>query len=253
MWSYFAQEIDAVRPPEGAGYIAGGIGGFFGDSLGVLAALDMRSNELVWQEQWAEPCYSGSAVTKGGLLFVGRSDGRLTALDKLNGRKLWEFQTGAGMNAPVSVFEHDGRELVLAYSAGNLYAGSARGDSVWLFSLDGTLEPATVASPVPTTSATGGAGNTDAGKSVFDAACQFCHGAEGEGGHGGGPSLAAARDPDTVRQIVSEGRNDMPAFGTGVLTHEQIRNVAAYVTQRLARRAAADRAQSSPAGADRAQ
>lgn len=243
IWSYFAQEIEAVRPPEGAGYIAGGIGGFYGDSLGVLAALDLRTNELVWQQQWAEPCYSGSVVTKGGLLFVGRSDGRLTALDASNGTKLWEFQTGAGMNAPVSVFEHDGRELVLAYAAGNLYAGSARGDSVWLFSLDGDLEPAHAVSQVPAAPATGGAGNADAGKSVFDAACQFCHGAEGEGGHGGGPSLAAARDLDTVLQIVSEGRNDMPAFGTGVLTNAQIRSVAAYVTQRLARNAAADRAQ----------
>jgi alcohol dehydrogenase (cytochrome c) len=58
-----------------------------------------------------------------------------------DGKKLWEFQTGAGMNAPVSVFERDGKEYVVAYSAGNSFAGSAKGDSVWLFALDGTLEP----------------------------------------------------------------------------------------------------------------
>ncbi len=57
------------------------------------------------------------------------------------GHKLWEFQTGAGMNSPVSVFGHRGKEYVVAYSAGNVFAGSARGDSVWLFALDGTLEP----------------------------------------------------------------------------------------------------------------
>jgi alcohol dehydrogenase (cytochrome c) len=45
------------------------------------------------------------------------------------------------MNAPVSVFEHDGKQYVVAYSAGNLFAGSIKGDSVWLFALDGTLEP----------------------------------------------------------------------------------------------------------------
>ncbi|MFO7288134.1 MAG: PQQ-binding-like beta-propeller repeat protein, partial [Gammaproteobacteria bacterium] len=76
----------------------------------------------------------------GGLVFVGRSDGRLTALDSSDGTLLWSFQTGAGMNAPVSVFEHKGRQYVVAYSAGNLFAGSARGDSVWLFGLDGTLD-----------------------------------------------------------------------------------------------------------------
>ncbi|MCZ0955230.1 MAG: hypothetical protein OXQ89_09110 [Rhodospirillaceae bacterium] len=44
------------------------------------------------------------------------------------------------MNAPVSAFEYNGRQHIVAYSAGNLFAGSARGDSVWLFSLEGTLD-----------------------------------------------------------------------------------------------------------------
>jgi alcohol dehydrogenase (cytochrome c) len=86
-------------------------------------------------------CYSGATTTAGGLVFVGRNDGRLTALDSSDGTKLWEFQTGAGMNAPVSVFEHGGKQYVVAYSAGNLFAGSTKGDSVWLFSLDGHLDP----------------------------------------------------------------------------------------------------------------
>jgi alcohol dehydrogenase (cytochrome c) len=87
-------------------------------------------------------CYSDATARAGGLVFVGRNDGRLTALDSSNDNKLWEFQTGAGMNAPVSVFEHEGKQYVVAYSAGNLFAGSTKGDSVWLFALDGTLDPA---------------------------------------------------------------------------------------------------------------
>ena len=234
IWSYVSQEITAERPPEGAGYIAGGIGGFHLHTLGVLAALDMRTNELVWQQQWAEQCYSGSTATAGGLLFVGRNDGRLTALDSSNGMKLWEFQTGAGMNSTVSIFEQDGREYVVAYSAGNLFAGSARGDSVWLFALDGTLGPATPPGMLMTFAPGGAPGNAEAGKTVYDTACTFCHGEKGEGGHGGGPSLAAMRSVNTVLQIVSEGRNDMPAFGTGGLSERQIRDVAAYVAEKLA-------------------
>ncbi len=234
IWSYVSQEVSAERPKEGAGYIAGGIGGFHLHTLGVLAALDMRTNELVWRQQWAEQCYSGSTVTAGGVLFVGRNDGRLTALDSANGMKLWEFQTGAGMNSTVSVFEQDGHEYVLAYSAGNLFAGSARGDSVWLFSLDGTLEPAPPAGTLMTFAAGGPPGNADAGKTVYDTACTFCHGEQGEGGHGGGPSLAEMRSVNAVLQVVSEGRNDMPAFGTGALTSQQIRDVAAYVADKLA-------------------
>jgi hypothetical protein len=43
------------------------------------------------------------------------------------------------MNSPVSIFEYEGNEYVVAYSAGSLFAGTTRGDSVWLFSTKGTL------------------------------------------------------------------------------------------------------------------
>ena len=39
----------------------------------------------------------------------------------------------------MSVFERNGKQYVVAYSAGNAFAGSVKGDSVWLFALDGTL------------------------------------------------------------------------------------------------------------------
>ena len=46
-------------------------------------------------------------------------------------------------------FEHDGEQFVIAYSAGNLFAGTPRGDSVWLFSLSGTLDEARPAGSEP--------------------------------------------------------------------------------------------------------
>lgn len=51
----------------------------------------MHTNKLVWQQHLREMCFSGMTVTAGGLVFVGRNDGRLTALDSSNGEKLWEF------------------------------------------------------------------------------------------------------------------------------------------------------------------
>ena len=115
---------------------------------GIIAALDVTTNKLAWRYQWPEQCYSGTLATGGGLLFVGRNDGRLTALDSATGKQLWEFQTGAGMHAPVSTFEHKGKQYVLAFSAGSALLGSARGDSVWLFGLDGTLPPVQPGAPV---------------------------------------------------------------------------------------------------------
>ncbi len=120
------------------------IGGFFGNvpfpNHGILAAMDMHTNTIVWRQRWEQFCYSGVLATAGGLLFTGQSDGRIMALDSSDGTVLWEFQTGAGLNAPVSSFEHDGEQHIIAYSAGNLFAGAPRGDSLWLFSLDGTMD-----------------------------------------------------------------------------------------------------------------
>ena len=176
---------------------------------------------------------SGSVATAGGLVFVGRNDGRLTALDSSDGKKLWEFQTGAGMNSPATVFEHDGKQYVLAYSAGNLFAGTARGDSLWLFGLDGTLEPAPPAGALMTFApAAAGRRTSPAGRrSSTRHACS----ATARKAKAATAADRRCRRSRTrlVLQTVSEGRNDMPSFGA-TLTTEQIRDVAAYVTQRLA-------------------
>jgi len=142
-----AWEITADRPAEGAEYIGGNFGAHTIPGLGTFTAIDLHTNKIAWQQQWSEACYSGSLATAGGLVFVGRNDGRLTALDSSNGKKLWEFQTGAGMNATASAFEHNGKQYVVAYSGGSVFARSAKGDGVWLFALDGTLDPVPAGKP----------------------------------------------------------------------------------------------------------
>jgi alcohol dehydrogenase (cytochrome c) len=137
-----------VAPVEGGRYSGGQPMTPRMPRTGIIAAMDMTTNTAVWRYRWQEQCYSGTLATGGNLLFVGRNDGRLTALDSRTGKQLWEFQTGAGMHAPVSTFVHRGKQYVLAYSAGNALIGSARGDSVWLFGLDGTLPPVAPGQPV---------------------------------------------------------------------------------------------------------
>jgi alcohol dehydrogenase (cytochrome c) len=135
-----------AMPREGERFLGGAFGGAPIPGTGIFAALDMKTNRLVWRQAWKDSCYSGSVTTAGGLVFVGRNDGRLTAMDSSNGKHLWEFQTGAGVNAPASVFEYEGNQYVVAYSAGSQFGGSPRGDSLWLFSLNGTLQPVPPAS-----------------------------------------------------------------------------------------------------------
>jgi alcohol dehydrogenase (cytochrome c) len=239
-----------AAPPAGGAYLGGATTFTRIARTGIIAALDVTTNKLAWRYQWPEQCYSGTLATAGGLLFVGRNDGRLTALDSATGSQLWEFQTGAGMHAPASTFEHQGKQYVLAFSAGSALLGSARGDSVWLFGLDGTLPPVQpgrvvprqTAAPPPTGAApavaAGGAvgpaasANVVAGRRLYEQACVFCHGTDGKGDHGGAP-LAGARDLAAAMQTVTAGRNNMPPFSTQ-FTPEQIRDVSAYVVEALA-------------------
>ena len=146
-------EDDQKFPQAGQGYLGGAFGGMPLPAMGIFAALDMKTNRLAWQQRWKDSCYSGSVATAGGLVFVGRNDGRLTALNSSTGQRLWEFQTGAGVNAPASVFEYEGEQYVAVYSGGSLFAGAPRGDSLFLFSLSGTLTSGSRSSPQPTPAA----------------------------------------------------------------------------------------------------
>jgi alcohol dehydrogenase (cytochrome c) len=121
--------------------------------------------------------------------------------------------------------------------SGGHVQGGAHGDSVWLFSLDGTLDavaPATQQPAAQTTSAVEAPVNLDAGKTAFVNSCVFCHGADGTGGHGG-PAFTTALSTDEIQRTVSGGRNQMPAFGS-FLNDAAIANVSAWVFE-LARRA----------------
>jgi quinohemoprotein ethanol dehydrogenase len=227
--TFRAENITDEMPELGDNYTQGIFGGTQMPTLGTLTSMDMRTNKIVWQQAWAEDCYSGAVHSAGGLLWVGRNDGRLTALDSATGEKLWEFQTGAGMNSTVSIFEHEGEQYVAAYSAGNLFAGSAKGDSVWLFGLDGEMDPVEPASTLMSIQREPeGEVDLASGEQVYASACVYCHGETGEGGHGGGMTLANVPSIGVATQIVNEGRNAMPPFG-GALTPEQVRDVSNYI------------------------
>jgi quinohemoprotein ethanol dehydrogenase len=244
--SSVALSMDATEVPEqhsGATWTGGNFRGSSRLTVGIVAAIDMTTNKLVWQYRWQDACYSGFLSTAGDLLFVGRSDGRLTALDTDTGNQLWEFQTGAGMNAPAISFERDGKQYIAAYSGGNLFQGSARGDSLWLFSLSGAMEPTTAGDTLALTDQAqseaaapivyaDGAADYAAGEKLFQQTCLPCHGEDGMGGHNNALPLNKLTAIKDVMTVVSTGRNNMPNF-TGALSPEQIRDVSGFVVDRL--------------------
>ena len=196
----------------GIGAIAG-IG--YNESSGTLTAIDATDGSVAWQKTWPDACYSGTVTTKGNLVFVGRNNGDLQAYDATNGDQLWSFQTGAGANDTVSVFEQDGKQYVAFLSAGNSLIASPHGDSLWLFSLDGTMGPAQAPGAGSGTEHAGqgggkqGGGQTTAdaaaGKTVFSDNCAGCHGVDGTGGNGG-PDLTAIPSAKDCRGRPEAGR-----------------------------------------------
>jgi mono/diheme cytochrome c family protein len=83
----------------------------------------------------------------------------------------------------------------------------------------GGAEPAAVASAAD-------------GARAFRDTCAPCHGEDGRGGAGGGPPLDAVADPELIVSMVNYGRGSMSPLA-GMLTTEQVRAVAAYVTTEL--------------------
>jgi quinohemoprotein ethanol dehydrogenase len=213
----------------------------FGSQTGYFGAWDPTTGEVVWRKRWPESCYSGTVTTAGGLVFVGRNGGELEAYDAEDGDLLWSFQTGAGANSTVSVFEHEGEQYLAFVAGGNALAATAHGDNLWLFSLDGGLgeaqaggagEGAGHAGETPEEPTDSGEGDPVAGEEVFLDSCAGCHGVNGLGGNGG-PTLADASNVERVVAQVTNGGSGMPAF-KDTLSTQQINDVAAYVTERVA-------------------
>jgi mono/diheme cytochrome c family protein len=83
-------------------------------------------------------------------------------------------------------------------------------------------------------SETSAGGEAKLGAVVFSENCSTCHGATGHGGNGG-PDLRTMPLAQTEKgaiQQVTNGGGGMPAF-SGILSEEEIENVAAYVAQEI--------------------
>lgn len=104
-------------------------------------------NPLTGKEVWSVPFFdavnsAGMLATDGGLLFTGKLTGEFIALDMENGKPLWQFKTGSGINAAPITYTHKGVQYVTILSGiggsnPNRFAGRmiAPGGSVWTFAL----------------------------------------------------------------------------------------------------------------------
>ena len=103
---------------------------------GVLAAIDLaHSGKLAWTAKTPQPLIGGVVALAGGVVFTGEGDGNLSAFDSKTGKRLWQFQCGAGVNAPPIAYEIDGKPYITVAAGGSAIWGYRQGDAVITFGL----------------------------------------------------------------------------------------------------------------------
>lgn len=118
---------------------------------GGIIAVNPATNQVVWKKDlpWSVAHGNGILSTASNLLFMGQPDGNLLAMDALNGKELWRFQTGASINASPIAYQIDGEQYIAVFAGGSglPFADAPRGDYLWAFKVGGQVPP--LPAPVP--------------------------------------------------------------------------------------------------------
>ena len=112
---------------------------------GHLKAIDPMTGKAKWEVPSDIPRFSGVLSTAGGVVFSGQLTGEFEAFDASNGKKLWQFQTGSGIEGQPVTWQQDGVQYVAVTSGYggvySLFSGDERlaqvptGGSLWLFAV----------------------------------------------------------------------------------------------------------------------
>jgi alcohol dehydrogenase (cytochrome c) len=93
-------------------------------SVQSLKAIDIQTGKTAWElpEAGSGESRAGTMSTAGGLVFFGDDTGALTAVDKTNGRRLWQFQTSQALRASPMSYMFDNHQIVAIASGPNILA-----------------------------------------------------------------------------------------------------------------------------------
>ena len=124
------------------------------DHIGELQAWNLDTGQKVWSHPFANsPLWGPVLTTAGGVLFMGGTNDRyFRAFDATNGKILWEFRTGSGVNGVPVSFQVDGKQYIAVQSGWGVDAARMQarlnlerpwefpdvpqGGSVWVFAVD---------------------------------------------------------------------------------------------------------------------
>lgn len=105
------------------------------EQWGNVTAVDYNTGKIRWQVKTEQPMIGGVLATAGGLLFTGEGNGQFKAYDAETGSVLWNFQAGAGVNAPPSSYTVGGKQYIVVGAGGNTQLDYKRGNNIIAFTL----------------------------------------------------------------------------------------------------------------------
>src|SRR5215813_11300469 len=104
---------------------------------GRLVAVNLDTGKVAWGVKTPQPLIGGVLATAGDLVFNGEANGWFKAYDAKDGKELWKYNCGAGVNAPAVSYTVDGKQYVAVAAGGNNQIDAKRGNSVFVFALVG--------------------------------------------------------------------------------------------------------------------
>jgi PQQ-dependent dehydrogenase (methanol/ethanol family) len=105
-------------------------------SFGNISAVNYNTGKIAWQVATPQPMIGGILATSGGLVFAGEGNGWFKAYDSASGKVLWQFQAGAGVNAPPSSYTVDGKQYIVVGAGGNQQIHFKTGNAIIAFTVD---------------------------------------------------------------------------------------------------------------------
>jgi len=132
---YFGADfLGPVDPPDTTG--------------GYLKAIEPLTGKVRWSQPSFIPRYAGVLTTGGGLVITGALTGDVQIYEASNGKPLWQFHAGSGVEGQPITYELDGKQYI-AITSGNggvltavvndpRLANIPRAGTLWVFGLFGS-------------------------------------------------------------------------------------------------------------------
>ena len=103
---------------------------------GNVTAVDYNTGKIAWQVKTPLPMMGGALTTASGLVFTGEGDGWFRAYDAKDGKVLWSYFAGAGVNAPPASYTVGGKQYIVVGAGGNTQIDFKRGNNIIAFALN---------------------------------------------------------------------------------------------------------------------